>query len=250
MLDFFFPESIPMWAIFSLITFSFVTSATAATIGLGGGVAMMGAMSSVMPVNVLIAVHGLVQLGSNTGRAILRWKYIDWRLLAKFSAGAVIGSLAGGIFFVNMPEKILMVGLGAFILWMTWGPKVKLPFISSWGTPVLGVISAFMSMFLGASGPFVNAFLYRMGFGRLELIATQAACLFVTHLLKIIIFVSLGVTLGPWIGLIILMIGAGFAGTLLGTYVLDKLPEQVFKVVLKIVLTAAALNLLYGGLFR
>lgn len=248
MFEFFFPENLPVWSVLALLAFSFVTSATAATIGLGGGVAMMGAMSGVMPLNTLIAAHGLVQLGSNTGRAALRLRYIDWGVVAKFTSGAVIGSVMGGFFFVNLPEQFLMLGLGVFILWMTWGPKVKVPFIQSWGIPVLGLISAFISMFLGASGPFVNAFLFRMGFDRLRLIATQAACLLVTHLLKVIVFVILGVVLSGYVGMILMMIITGFAGTILGTYVLDKLPEKIFVVLLKSVLTLSALNLLYRGI--
>jgi uncharacterized protein len=52
-----------------LIFASFFTSATTASFGLGGGVTLLAMMSQFVPVADLVPVHGLVQLGSNTGSA-------------------------------------------------------------------------------------------------------------------------------------------------------------------------------------
>jgi uncharacterized membrane protein YfcA len=52
------------------------------------------------------------------------------------------------------------------------------------------------------------------------------------------------VALVPWLPLIATMIGAGFIGTVMGTKLLDKMPERVFQWGLKLLLTAIALDLL------
>jgi uncharacterized membrane protein YfcA len=240
-----FPVSIPLWQALGLVAFSFFTSFLAASAGIGGGTAMMGVMANIIPINVLVAVHGFVQLGSNTGRAYLQRAHVDWGTVRKFVIGGIFGAALGGLFFVNMPARILMLVLGLFILWMVWGPKVKLPGSERWGMVAVGAFAVFCAMFIGAMGPFVNSVLQRKGFERHKLIATQAACLVMQHALKVIVFLILGVKLREWAGMIGLMIVTGFMGTYVGTYVLKKIPEHAFQVILKIVLSVSALALLY-----
>ena len=73
-----------------LIAVSFFTSALTAAFGIGGGVAMLGALAGTVPPAVIIAVHGVVQVGSNLGRAIIQrascWGQASvWRLVHGFS---------------------------------------------------------------------------------------------------------------------------------------------------------------------
>lgn len=243
-ITYFFPVSIPLWQALGLVAFSFFTSLLAASVGIGGGVAMMGVMAAIIPVNVLIAVHGLVQLGSNTGRAVLQRAHVDWAVVRKFTAGGIAGALLGGLFFVNLPERVLMLILGAFILYMVWGPKIKVPHAEKWGMPAAGAFAVFCAMFVGAMGPFLNAVLQRHGFSRQKLIGTQAACLVFQHALKVAVFIFLGVALREWLGMILLMIATGFAGTYVGTHVLERIPERLFQTILKIVLTIVGADLL------
>jgi len=64
------------------------------------------------------------------------------------------------------------------------------------------------------------------------------------HLLKVIAFGLLGVALVEWLPLIAAMIVSGFIGTVSGTKLLEKMPEHLFQIVLKILLTLIALDLL------
>ncbi|HYG44650.1 MAG TPA: sulfite exporter TauE/SafE family protein, partial [Bordetella sp.] len=51
-----------------LVATSFLTSALTAAMGLGGGVAMLAVLSLGLPVTSVLPVHGVVQMGSNSGR--------------------------------------------------------------------------------------------------------------------------------------------------------------------------------------
>ncbi len=246
--DFLFPQAIPLWQALLLIGFSFFTSLLAASIGIGGGVAMMGAMSSMIPVSHLIAVHGLVQLGSNSGRAFLLRSHISWPIVWGFAGGGIFGAALGGYLFVSLPEDILMAALGGFLLWVVWAPKIPLPYAEHWGMPLVGATASFFAMFFGAMGPLVNAALQRKGLDKQQLIGTQSACLILQHGLKIIVLIALGISLNDWIGMIILMILMGFAGTYTGTHILQKIPEKVFQKGLKLILTLIALGLIRRSL--
>ena len=61
-----------------LIAVSFMTSAFTAAFGIGGGVAMLGALAGTVPPSVIIAVHGLVQVGSNVGRTYVQRAHALW----------------------------------------------------------------------------------------------------------------------------------------------------------------------------
>ncbi len=61
----FLPPGVDAFTATLLIVISFFTSAMTAAFGIGGGVAMLGALAGTVPPAVIVAVHGLVQLGSN-----------------------------------------------------------------------------------------------------------------------------------------------------------------------------------------
>ena len=248
LIEFLFPTAIPLWQALGLIALSFFTSFMSASVGIGGGQAMLGVMASVIPVNVLIAVHALVQVGSNAGRAWVQRQHVKWRIVAQYAAGGIIGAIAGGLFFVSLPGHYILIILGAFILWMTWGPKVKIPHIEKWGMPLLGVIGVFLSTVLGSTAAMVNSVLRKFNLNRHELIGTQAACVLSQHILKILVFITLGIALQEWLGMIALMIITGFIGTWLGSRALNAIPEHWFDIILKVVLTLAGLNLIYEAL--
>lgn len=243
-----FPTAIPLWQALGLIALSFFTSFMSASVGIGGGQAMLGVMASVIPVNVLIAVHALVQVGSNAGRAWVQRAHVKWKIVQQYAAGGIIGAILGGLFFVSIPGHYILLILGAFILWMTWGPKVKIPHIEKWGMPLLGMIGVFLSTVLGSTAAMVNSVLRKFDLTRHELIGTQAACVLSQHILKLIVFITLGVALREWLGMIGLMIITGFIGTWLGTRALNAIPEHMFDIILKVVLTLAGLNLLWEAL--
>jgi len=78
-----------------LVAASFFTSALTAGLGIGGGVALLSVMGYVLPVAALIPVHGVVQLGSNAGRALVQRAHIGWAVILPFLAGSAAGAAAG-----------------------------------------------------------------------------------------------------------------------------------------------------------
>ena len=67
------------------------------------------------------------------------------------------------------------------------------------------------------------------------------------HSFKIIAFAAFGFAFSDWIGFLILMISAGFAGTLLGKVVLNGMTDFGFKSALNVVLVVISLRLIYTG---
>ena len=210
-------------------------------------------MAQVIPVKAIIPVHGVIQLGSNFGRAMMLMPQLNWHLAAWFLLGSLIGAVVGGQIVVSLPVTILKVTLGVFILYSVWGPKLlgsKLSGLSGNTRGLIGggFLSTLLTMFVGATGPFVIAILRSFELTRTALVSTTAACMVIQHLLKIIVFGLLGFVFSPYALLIILMILSGFLGTFLGTKILVKVDEKKFRQGLNILLSVLALRLIFSAL--
>lgn len=233
------------WLAFGLLSAtSFVTSLISAALGLGGGVALLALMATLLPPAALIPVHGLVQLGSNVGRAILMLRHFDRATLVPFVAGTAAGALLGGGLASHLPGEWVKIGIGLFILWSV---SFKPPAFFRRAAALTGAVSSFLSMFFGATGPFVASYVRALGLTRQGTVSTHATFMTFQHLLKVVAFGLFGFAFGPWLGLIGAMLLAGFAGTWVGEKVLNRLPEKVFRNALTAILVVAALQLVYQG---
>ena len=242
------PEGVPLWAALLVIIAAFFTSALTAAFGLGGGLALLAVMSAVLPAPAIIPIHGAAQLGSNFGRALLQLRNAVLPIAFWFTAGGVLGALAGGRMAVEMPVWALRSGVGIFILYSVWGPRPKnfLPGVRTFF--LTGMVASFLTMFFGATGPIAATMLGATKLDRLAITATHAICMVAQHAMKILIFGALGFAYGPWVWLIIAILIVGFAGTWLGTHVLNQMPEERFRRGFKFILTAIAAYLLVAAI--
>jgi uncharacterized protein len=241
------PDLAPLMA-FALVGLSFVTSLITATFSLGGGTLMIAVLALVFPPAVVVPVHGCVQLGSNAGRALVQRDHVQWQLILWISLGAVFGIMLGGQFVSLLPEHIFTVAIGAFILVTTWLPQPQLVGQNRFVQFLGGLIISALSMVVGATGPLIATFIKGLA-DRRQLVATHAMLMTIQNTMKVLTFTALGFAFGAYLPLIAVMIVAGFAGTAIGSRLLVKVPERIFRFGFKLVLTLVALDLLRGALF-
>jgi uncharacterized membrane protein YfcA len=246
---FLLPAGVSSAAAALLVAVSFFTSALTAAFGIGGGVAMLGALASAAPPATIIAVHGVVQLGSNLGRAIVQRRHAVWRLVGLFALGSVVGVAVGAWLVVALPTRLLLGALGVFILAMVWLPKPRIPGLERSGMVLGGLISSVLTMFVGATGPFIQSVLLGFGLDKKALVATHAVAMAIQHGLKALAFGLIGFSFRDWWPLLAAMIASGFLGTLLGTALLERLPERWFRIAIQTILTVLALDLLRRATF-
>lgn len=235
------------WSFLLLCGVSFLGSFIAAALGLGGGSLVLATLALFLPPAVLIPLHGTVQLGSNLGRAALMRSDILTTIVPAFLIGTLLGAAIGVQLVIALPIALLQGVLAAFILYSTWAPKFR---ASSPGRKTffgVGVLGAFLTMFVGATGPLVAPFAAAACDRRQQVVATHAALMTIQHGLKVIAFGVVGFAFGPYLPLLAGLLGCGFAGTYAGRRLLHRLPERAFRLGLKAILTAIALRLLYGA---
>lgn len=244
------PEGLGLGAAALLIVASFFTSALTAAFGVGGGVAMLALLGLFVPVAALIPVHGAVQLGSNTGRAWHLRDSIRRDVLSPFLIGSLIGAVAGAMLVVQLPDALLKIVLGLFIVAITWSRIPGFVALGRAGLAIGSAVTAFVTMFVGATGPLLSAFFATIiPDDRKALVATHGAGMTVQHFLKVVVFALAGFAFAAWLPLIAAMIVSGYLGTIRGARLLERLPEETFRRWFRIGLTVLALDLIRRGLF-
>jgi uncharacterized membrane protein YfcA len=230
-----------------LIALSFVTSALTASLGAGGGLLMLGAMAGLLPVGAVIPVHGMVQLGSNGGRAALAAQHIAWTHTGILLAGAAVGAAIGALVLAQLPVAWLQLCIGGFILLIVWVPLPRGGKVGWRGTAGFGALAGLLSLFVGATGPLVGAFLQRQALAREATVATMAACMTGLNVFKLLAFGAGGFGWAGWLLLAAMMIASGLAGTWVGLRALGGLSEARFRGIFRLVLSALAVHAAWQG---
>ena len=228
-----------------LVFISSLTSLLTAIAGAGGGAVLIAILALVLPAQAIIPVHGVVQMGSNFGRAILAWRYINWFTVAWFVPFGLLGTYVGSLLLVQLPASILQLCIALFLLYLTWGPKLPQLVLGRAGLATGGLITGFISLFVGASGPVVAAFIKSRFNERMTTVATFAATMSMQHAPKALVFGLAGFIFKDWLALIFAMMVAGFVGTWAGLNWLKRISNHRFNQIFSWVITLLALRLLW-----
>ena len=228
----------------TLIGTSFLGSFITVAFGIGGGAVLLAVFATFLPAAAIIPVHGLVQLGSNAGRMVLTFRHVRRDAVAVFTIGAMIGVATGGLFVVQLDPATVQIGVGVFILWSI---LMRPPAFLKHSAGITGAFSSFLTMFFGATGPFVATFVKSLDLNRMAHTATHATLMTIQHLLKSAVFGFLGFAFSHWAGFVILLITSGLLGTIMGRRVLLRSDEKRFRLTLNVILALLALHLIYAG---
>ncbi|WP_424686088.1 sulfite exporter TauE/SafE family protein [Halarcobacter ebronensis] len=222
---------------------TFFTSTIAGVVGLGGGMILIAILPSFLPINALVPVHGLTQLSSNLSRAVFGYKDVQVEVIPKF----LIGSLAGVsffaviLYFVSLTYIPLFIGI--YILLSLWSQKFNDKIKKFESYYLIGFIQSGFSIVVGATGPLATTLLVKDYNDKHTVVATAAALMSITHLLKVFAFMIFGFIFFDYIGVLVAMIIGAVAGSYAGTKLRDKIDGKKFMLALKIILSLMAIKL-------
>lgn len=169
-------------------------------------------------------------------------------MIALFTVGTLAGAAIAARLVESLPEVTLRLALALFVLYAAWARRLHPPEIPPPGMVLVGALTAFVSLFVGATGPFVAAFLSPRRLHREVIVAGIAACMTVQHLIKAAAFGYIGFVYAPWLPLVGAMIVTGLASTLAGRHLLRRVSPARFALLFRTVLTILGLRLLWLAL--
>ncbi|WP_207308991.1 sulfite exporter TauE/SafE family protein [Marinobacter salicampi] len=242
------PEALTWASAGFLLVCSLVTSMITASLGAGGGVLLLVLLALWLPPAAIIPVHGMIQLGSNAGRVSLTLRHVNWRVIAAFLPGVLIGAAAGSLLLIELPPVIWQLTIAAFVLYLCWGPGLPKQALGSAGVLLASAITSFASLFVGASGPLVAAFIKQIPGDRFATVSTFACAMTLQHAPKALIFSLAGFVFHEWAVFVLAMIGCGFVGTWLGLKLLNTLSNKHFHRAFTWILTLLAARLIWQAL--
>ena len=242
-----------------LLIASFLTSSISAVLGMGGGIILLGIMSIIIPEGyMVIALHGVIQLISNSTRTFVFRKHIKKNIINKFTIGALIGVFISILIIlfitqyynVNSADEIkvdfLKPIIGIFILWHLFLKKrIKKQNRKKKSFIYVGLIGGISSIFIGAIGPLIAPFFLKSELTKENIIANKAACQTITHLTKFPLFIYFfNVNYINELNTLFPLILAVYIGTNFGKKILHFIPEELFKKIFKFTLLIIALRLI------
>jgi len=247
-MDFFLTPDVGLLMFAGLSLASFATAFVGVFTGTAGGLILLAIMAAVMPPVALIPVHTVVQLGAGLTRTMIMWRYVMRSTLLPFTAGAVFGAAAGAKVFVALPTSTLQFILATFILIVTWLPRLGRMGAERGRFAVLGFAATFLGVFVSATGTIVAAFVASVAPDRRNHAATLGALMTIVHIAKMLAFGVIGFSIAGYAWLMVAMIITGAIGNWLGQVALHRVTERRFRMVLQLLLSVLALNLLYQAL--
>jgi len=222
---------------------------------LGGGVLVVALLGMTAPMATVLGISAPALMIGNLSRAIMLRRAIDWPMAARFSAAAVPAALLASLTAAAMPGDLLELLVAGFLLAFCAHealakPRDEVPASphASWLALAAGAVTGAVSGLTGVAGFVASPLLLRLGLAPLSLVATSATCMAAVHLAKGVGF-SLAAVLTPALLPGAAVLAAGIvAGNALGARLLARMPREVFRKVLVIVVGLASLQLAFSAL--
>lgn len=233
-----------MTATLSLSAVCFLTSLITGALGIGGGLGLLAAMPSFVPISAVVPLHGVTQFVSNASRYLIDYRHAETHLLPAYFTGACLGAAVGYFFIGRVPDHYLSAALGGFILLCTWTGLVKKlgRFVTSFFS--LAFIQTFLSLFVASVGLISQPVLIKQGLAKDRVIVTHAMQMSVLHGLKVFTFVVAGFPFLLHWKIMLILIVASAAGSYVGTFCRNRIPERLGMIALKIGITFFAFKMI------
>ncbi|MBT3979853.1 MAG: TSUP family transporter [Bacteriovoracaceae bacterium] len=218
-----------------LVISVFFTSAFSGTFGMGGGLILMGILPIFYSIPQAMIAHGIIQLCSNGYRAYLLRSFISTRYIGIFLLGSLISAVF--IWLLNpVPSKAqvyILLGIIPLLSMKVNSTSIFKKHQLAEGV-VMGFISTSCNILGGASGPIIDTSLYQSSLKRREIVATKSLFSSLIHIMKIVYYAKF-TTFDQFeiseISEILMVLVAVITGTKLGSYILNRIKEDQFRLI-------------------
>jgi uncharacterized membrane protein YfcA len=228
------------------------TSILSGVLGMAGGMLLLAALLLRLEPTVAIPVHGIVQLVSNGSRAYFLREHVRLQTILPFLLPLLPAAALGAFLLGTLPPGVGKMLIGAFVLFFTWRsrPREGAPRFRAHPGRMLaagGALVGFFSTLVGATGPLLAPFIVALELTPQATVGTMAACQVFQHASKVLVFGVAGFDFRGMVGPALALSTCAIIGSALGTRWIDRIDRDLFKRIVRVVLTLLALQLLISG---
>jgi uncharacterized membrane protein YfcA len=176
-----------------------------------------------------------------------------WTHLVKLLPWAIAGIVIGYLLMGRVDDKLMRPILGAVVLLMLAGSlwwdlstrgKAGVP-TAMWFAAVMGLLAGATTMVANAAGPVMMIYLLSMRLPKKEFIGTSAWFFFIVNWIKVPFSVSLGLITAQSLLLDAVLAGGVITGAVAGIFIVRRIPEKAFALVMQGLTLAAAIRLFF-----
>ncbi|TWT79051.1 Sulfite exporter TauE/SafE [Planctomycetes bacterium CA13] len=176
----------------------------------------------------------------------------DWTHVRRLLPPTLTGILIGWKMMGSLDEDIFRIVVGVIIMVLTviqglrmWRPEAfdSIPH-SRWFALVLGLLAGMTTMLANAAGPVVALYLLAVSLPKWELIGTSAWLFLVLNLIKLPLSFNLGLITPSTLAVNVTFAAAVPMGMLAGRWLVHRVPQFWFNVILLAFTAIAAARLL------
>ena len=216
--------------------------------GFGTSTIMVPILSLFMPIQLTLLVVGIIHWFGDIWKIILFRSKINWKILLFFGGFGIVASYFGAYTTLNIDKDVLANILGIFliiyVIFLFLKPKFKLP-QNILTTSLGGLLSGFCAGIFGVGGAIRAMFLTAFNLKKTIYIFTSSLIAFFIDITRISTYFFENVKLEQDLLFgFLFFIPASFIGTRIGKMLIDKIPQNKFRIVVSIFLFLIGLKLL------
>ena len=221
--------------------------------GGGASLILIPILNLLLPASVVPFSLTIGTFTSSVSRIAVFKKHINWKIFFWFVPFSIPAVLIGAYLIKYINPNYLQLIVAFFLIANVpqLFKKVKNDETDEKASPkyvlaIIGFLAGFISGITGAIGLLFNRFYLKFGLKKEEIVATRAANEVFLHLIKLVIYISLGLysNLALWLGLTIAV--ATIISSYTVKYILPYLSENLFRKIGYGAMVVAGITLLIG----
>jgi uncharacterized protein len=197
---------------------------------------------------ILVAIFHLF---GNLGRLAFFRQGFDKRIILQFGVPGVLFSLLGAFLIGVLPQPVLQLILGIFLIVTSTSllvkPESKLP--ANTATFIAGgSVTGFITALVGTGGALRAAMLQGFNIEKVKYIATAATIALATDVTRIPVYISQGFLAEQYYLYIPALLGIALVGSFIGRKIVTRINQELFRKIVLIAILLVSIKFIIEGL--
>lgn len=217
--------------------------------GFGSSVFFVPLAGLMFNLKTTLALTGILHIFSTSAQVYLFRKKINWMLLLKIGIPSVLFVLLGAWLNNKIDLKYVEFAMGIFLVGfaVTFFIKKDLKFKpTNFNAISGGAVAGFLAGLIGTGGAIRGATLTAFDLKKGAFVGTSAGIDFAVDLSRTIVYLFNGYLDKKYIWYIPALFVLAYAGAWIGKKLLNKIPDDIFKKIVLILILAVGVFMVYG----
>lgn len=233
--------------LFFLLAF---TSETIGTIsGFGSSVFFVPLAGMLYDFQTTLALTGILHIFSTSAQVIMFRKSINWKLILLIGIPSVLMVMLGAYLNNKINLKYAELAMGIFLtaFAIVFIIKKDLKFKPTNLNAISGgAIAGFLAGLIGTGGAIRGATLAAFDLPKNSFVGTSAGIDFAVDLSRTVVYLSNGYLNQKYFWYLPVMFVLAYAGAWTGKKILNKMPQEIFKTIVLILIMSVGILMIYG----